>query len=99
MLRALSTPCLLLVLAPSVSAQIVPPARDQPVDFSWTVGAYRIQSSAAPTRVEVERAMVLKVKIILDGAGPPAYHPMQDKLRIFPPAIDKDFFVEPLPDL
>lgn len=93
----LLSPLILLMTAGVSFAQVEPPVRDRPVDFSGIVGTFSISSSAAPTRVEVEQPILLTVRI--RGNGQVGYLPEQRKLRIFPPETDADFFVEAAPDL
>jgi hypothetical protein len=73
-----------------------PPAVDQPDDFSGAVGVYSIRFRATPTEVAVEDPITLTV--IITGTGPGKYLPGRAKLRLFPPEMDKDFFVQPLPE-
>lgn len=89
---------LLAILAPNVhgQAKIDPPVRDRPADFSWIVGSYTITSSADKKEVFLEQPVRLKVTI--QGKGPPAYQPQLDKLKIFPEGTEDRFFIEPLPE-
>jgi hypothetical protein len=73
-----------------------PPVAGRPDDFSGLVGFYEIRASATPTDLRLEDPLVLTVRIT--GAGPAAYQPQRRQLRIFPPAMNDDFYVEPLPD-
>ena len=72
-----------------------PPAA-APVDFSHVVGRLEISASAAPTQVAVEEPITLTVKIYGDAA--PRYQPRRHNLRIFPPDLTANFYVEPVPD-
>jgi hypothetical protein len=71
-----------------------PPAAGRPDDFSQVVGAYSISARAAPTELRAEDPLLLIVAI--SGSGPPAYQPRREHLRLFPPALQRDFFVKPL---
>jgi len=73
-----------------------PPIAGRPEDFSELVGFYEISSTAHLTEVRVEDPLLLTVKI--KGSGPRAYQPERRHLRVFPPAIANDFYIEPLPD-
>jgi hypothetical protein len=72
-----------------------PPAVGQPDDFSGAVGVYSIHLRATPTEVAVEDPITLTV--VITGTGPAKYLPDRAKLRLFPPELAKDFFVEPRP--
>jgi hypothetical protein len=73
-----------------------PPALDQPDDFSGAVGVYSISFGATPTEVAVEDPITLTVRIT--GTGPGKYLPDRAKLRLFPPEMAKEFFIEPRPE-
>jgi hypothetical protein len=73
-----------------------PPVIGRPAYFSHVVGSYRIEAGAAPTDVAVGEPITLRVRIV--GKGPPQYAPRRDKLDLFPPGWDADFFTEPAPE-
>src|SRR5438093_3997668 len=84
-----------LVLAALSAAQ----ERDEipsvmPWNFSQVVGRYRISSSAAPTELHVGEALILTVRII--GQGPEKFRPQRRNLRLFPPDIEDNFYLEAL---
>jgi hypothetical protein len=69
-----------------------------PADFSQVAGQkYDIAASAAPIEVLVEEPITLKVTI--QGQGPAAYRPERKNLKIFPPDLADDFYLEPAADL
>jgi hypothetical protein len=72
-----------------------PPAAGRPQDFSQVVGSYRLADAAAPTDLATEDPLLLTVRIT--GSGPAAYQPRRDRLRLFPPGLERDFYVKPLP--
>lgn len=76
--------------------EMEPPVAGRPDDFSGIVGVYRIDITAAPTELHVEDPLTLVVKIT--GEGPAEFQPQRKSLRIFPPAMNEDFFIEPLPE-
>ncbi len=66
-----------------------------PPNFSQVAGKFRIISSAAPTEIEVEKPITLKVQIV--GQGPKAYQPKREYLHIFPEGLAADFHLEAVP--
>jgi hypothetical protein len=72
-----------------------PPALGAPEDFSGAVGKYRISCTASPTEVAVEDPIKLVVRIT--GAGPKKYLPERAKLRLFPPELGRDFYIQDVP--
>jgi hypothetical protein len=73
-----------------------PPIAGRPEDFSELVGFYEVSSKVEPREVCVEDPVVLTVRI--SGSGPRPYQPERRTLRLFPPKLKDDFYVEPLPD-
>ena len=91
----------LLLICPAFApagenAPDAPPVVDQPEDFSGAVGRYRMTSSATPTEAAVEDPVTLTVRIT--GRGPKKYWPERAKLRLFPPELARDFYVQALPE-
>ena len=95
--RSLATLVLLLLVAPSVSAQrpSIDPAH-RPLDYSNLVGRYAIQAAAEPTNVEVEEAITLRIQII--GEGWKEFEPNRKDLRLFPASWKDDFYVQEMHD-
>src|SRR4051794_139055 len=93
-LRGLIALVCLAVLNAAASAQVQPPLVGQPEDFSGAGGTYTIRRSAAPTEVMIEEPLLLTVAIT--GAGPSGQQPRRDLLKLFPPDVEEDFFIEPL---
>ncbi len=87
-----------LFVAPSALAQDddAAPVAGRPEDFSGLAGVYRITTRAEPTDLHVEDALTLIIRIT--GAGPQAHQPRRENLRLFPPRMKEEFFIEPLPD-
>src|ERR1700675_2103400 len=74
------------------------PQTNRPANFSGAAGLYTIQVRATPTTVRVEDPITLTVKIISQKPGPWKYPPQRDKLKLFPRSLERNFFVEPLPE-
>jgi hypothetical protein len=74
-----------------------PPLAGRPANFSHIVGGFRIQSQAQPRAVEVEKPVLLTVRI--QGEGDPRFLPQRKLLKIFPEGFDDQFFVEDLAEL
>lgn len=72
-----------------------PPVVGRPENFSGAVGSYRISYAAAPTKLAVEDPLTLTVRIT--GNGPKGHQPQRAKLRLFPPDVERDFYVEGVP--
>ncbi len=91
-LIALCVPAVCRAQGPAVE----PPVAGRPAQFSDVVGTYTIGATAAPTRVAVEEAITLRVRV--EGNGPAKYRPERRRLKIFPESWARDFYVEPVPD-
>jgi hypothetical protein len=74
------------------------PQTNRPANLSGAAGLYTIQVRATPTTVRVEDPITLTIRIVSQKPGPWKYPPERDKLKLFPPDLEKDFFVEPLPE-
>jgi hypothetical protein len=71
---------------------IDPPLVDRPVDFSNVVGEYMVKVNAAPTDVQVEEPITLRIEIT--GAGPEKYEPSRKHLHpLFLDTWKDDFYV------
>jgi hypothetical protein len=89
-----------LLVSPLLLAQTAanePPLTNRPANFSRVVGQFRIESLAEPTLVEVEKPVLLKVRIT--GEGEKGFLPQRKFLKIFPDQFADQFFVEDLPEL
>jgi hypothetical protein len=75
---------------------VMPPMAGRPEDFSGVVGTYRIAASASPTVLAVEEPLILVVRIT--GTGPADFVPRRKNLRLFSPEIERNFYVQPLPE-
>jgi hypothetical protein len=72
-----------------------PPDEGAPLNFGGAVGNYRITYTASPTELAVEDPLKLVVRIT--GSGPKKHLPDRAKLRLFPPEMARDFYVEDVP--
>jgi BatD DUF11 like domain len=76
-----------------------PPVVGQPAYFSGLVGRYQIAASATPTEVNVEDSLTLTITITQTSAGTsPRFMPRRETLRVFPASVERDFYVQALPD-
>jgi hypothetical protein len=89
----------LFLAAPTCIGEVTIPHTNRPANFSGAAGVYRIEVSAEPTKVQVEDPITLIVKIISQVPGPWPYPPQRDKLQLWPPELESNFFIEPLPEL
>lgn len=74
------------------------PVTGHPPRFSGAAGVYTIQARAAPTAVRVEEPITLTVRIVSQKPGPWKYPPQRARLDLFPTDIERDFYIEPLPE-
>jgi hypothetical protein len=89
--------CLSAAALGQAGEQIEPPVLGQPKDFSGAVGSYSISSRAEPTELVVEEPLTLTVRIT--GSGPnPKYLPGRLKLSVLAETVERDFYVEDVPD-
>jgi len=97
----IAVPLLLALLAAhwAHADDVTIPVTNRPSNFSGAAGAYRIEVRAAPTTVHVEDPITVTVKIVSLEPGPWPHPPQRDKLRLLPPDVETNFFVEPLPEL
>src|SRR5882724_10473277 len=89
-----------LLMSPLLLTQTAasePPLTNRPANFSRVVGQFHIESRAEPTTVEVEKPVLLKVRIT--GEGEKGFLPQRKFLKIFPDHFADQFFVEDLPEL
>lgn len=83
--------------APAQESSDEPPVAGRPVGFSNIVGKYSIKVSAAPTEIQVEEAITMRV--VITGAGPAKYEPNRKDLNLFFSLTwDQDFYVQELRD-
>ena len=92
-----SWPVLTLVPALALGQSSPAPVQNRPANFSQVVGVVRIESQASPTTVEVEKPLLLTVRILGDIEGP--FAPRRQFLKLFPDHFNEQFFVEPKPEL
>jgi hypothetical protein len=74
------------------------PVTGHPPRFSGAAGVYTIQARAMPTAVRVEEPITLTVRIVAQKAGPWKHPPQRAKLDLFPKDIERDFYIEPVPE-
>jgi BatD DUF11 like domain len=89
---------ILVALPLGQTGDVTIPVTNRPGNFSGAAGDYRIDVRATPTTVQVEDPITLTVKIISLVPGPWPHPPQRDKLRLLPAELEKDFFIEPLPE-
>lgn len=83
-------------LAIPALAQPQAPLAGRPENYSGAEGEYSIRRAVVPTEVVVEDPILLTVSIT--GSGPKGLEPKRELLKLFPPEMERDFFVESVPE-
>ena len=88
----------MLVTRQQSAGDVVIPLVGRPPNFSGAAGLYRIEVAAKPTKVHVEEPIHLTVTIVSLQPGALSSPPQRDKLRLFSADMERNFFIEPLPE-
>src|SRR5262249_571837 len=88
-----------LALVPAHGDKVEFPAPYHPANSRLPAGAFDTRAlPPPPTKVRGGEPITLVVRITSLIPGPLAHPPQRDKLQLFPPGFDKNFFVEGAPE-
>jgi hypothetical protein len=77
-----------------------PPPAGRPEDFSGIVGTFAIFARTSPTELQVLDSSTLTIKITeTSGKFQGRFAPRRSALRVFPPSLARDFYLDALPDV